>query len=200
MGTRGAIGFRINNMDKVTYNHFDSYPTGLGVSVIKFIKGTDNDTLKAIAEKIVLVNQGDEPTNEQILECRPYLNKSVSNNTEKDWYCLLREAQGDFEVYKGDLKYMIDSHDFLMDSLFCEWAYIINLDNGTLEIYEGFNKGENTNGRYALKPKNTHNDSRDTKYYGVGLINTIPLDEVRLIEDVNKYCHDLEVDKEEVVS
>ena len=30
MGTRGAYGFRINDKDKVTYNHFDSYPDGFG--------------------------------------------------------------------------------------------------------------------------------------------------------------------------
>jgi len=33
MGTRGAYGFRKNGIDKVTYNHFDSYPEQLGESL-----------------------------------------------------------------------------------------------------------------------------------------------------------------------
>jgi hypothetical protein len=32
-----------------------------------------------------------------------------------------------------------NSKSFAADSLFCEWAYVINLDNDTLEIYKGFN-------------------------------------------------------------
>ena len=57
-----------------------------------------------------------------------------------DWYCLLRHAQGDLNVYKNGLRYMIDNHDFIKDSLFCEYAYIINLDTKRLEFYVGFQK------------------------------------------------------------
>lgn len=35
---------------------------------------------------------------------------------------------------------MIDDSEFLNDSLFCEWTYIINLDNEQFEVYRGFNK------------------------------------------------------------
>jgi hypothetical protein len=47
---------------------------------------------------------------------------------------------------------MIDSKGFLSDSLFCEWAYIINLDKEVLEVYEGFQEEESDNrfkGDYA---------------------------------------------------
>ena len=38
MGTRGLYGFRKNGVDKVTYNHWDSYPDGLGKQILRFIK------------------------------------------------------------------------------------------------------------------------------------------------------------------
>ena len=37
MGTRGVIGFRIDDKDKVMYNHMDSYPEYLGVKILEDI-------------------------------------------------------------------------------------------------------------------------------------------------------------------
>jgi hypothetical protein len=77
---------------------------------------------------------------------------------------------------------MIDSHTFLVDSLFCEWAYIINLDENVLEIYRGFNKEPSDKGRYAsLKEPDRVLDNGNiikTKHYGVELIKEIPLSEI----------------------
>ena len=46
MGTPGAVGFRANKQDKVTYNHFDSYPSGLGSDVISFIRSHSFEDIK----------------------------------------------------------------------------------------------------------------------------------------------------------
>lgn len=65
---------------------------------------------------------------------------------------------------------MIDSHEFLADSLFCEWAYIINLDNYSFEVHRGFNKSPDEAGRYSgLQIENSDG------YHGVKLISEIPL-------------------------
>ena len=40
MGTRGILGFRKNGLDKLAYNHFDSYPEELGANVVKFCRAT----------------------------------------------------------------------------------------------------------------------------------------------------------------
>ena len=34
MGTRGAFGFLVDGETKVTYNHWDSYPSGLGQDLV----------------------------------------------------------------------------------------------------------------------------------------------------------------------
>lgn len=171
MGTRAAYGFRINEQDKVTYNHFDGYPAGLGhiiiAQLINFANGQSNgdvvsattastevvkDRYELARENILnlqLVDEDAKPSPEQIEENRQFLNLDVGNKTDQEWYSLLRNAQGTIEHYlDGTLKVMIDSHGFLRDSLFCEWAYILNFDTGCLEIYRGFNT-TNTNGRYA---------------------------------------------------
>jgi hypothetical protein len=172
MGTRGAAGFRIDGEDKVTYNHWDSYPSSLGNEVAKFLKKfSDVEALKEIAKNIVLVDDETIPTDEQISQAKELglFNGMVGKQQDTDWYCLLRNSQGDLSVYEK-YKYMIDSHDFLKDSLFCEWAYIINLDTECLEIYKGFNKDRNARGRYAaLYTKDT------AEYFGVALYKTIHL-------------------------
>ena len=72
---------------------------------------------------------------------------------------------------------MIDSSGFLLDSLFCEWAYIVNLDTGKLELYRGFNK-KPSDGRYGniLEDKP---EWREAEYYGVALIGEIPFEAIR---------------------
>ena len=183
MGTRGAFGFRVDGKDKVMYNHWDSYPSGLGQKVVDFIKETTDDELKKIANNIVLVDEDKTPTTAQKKAVRDFEKTndtvvsdiSVSTRTLDDWYCLLRNAQGEFEMYKKGLEYMISAEDFLQDSLFCEYAYIINVDSGMLEVYFGFNKDPEAKGRYAEFKSKGYNDG----YCGVALIKEIPFETVR---------------------
>lgn len=46
MSTRGAYGFRIDGQDKITYNHFDSYPDSLGVNLLQWMAGHSVAELK----------------------------------------------------------------------------------------------------------------------------------------------------------
>jgi len=176
MGTRGAYGFRIDNEDKVTYNHFDSYPTDLGKNVVDFVRSTPMKELIAIANKIVLVDGNLVPTDEeQEKYAKLYANLLVSDRSLKDWYCLIRNSQGNLGAYKEGLVHMIDSHEFLIDSLFCEWVYIINMDTNKLEVYKGFNTDPfNAKGRYCIE---TSDEKR--KYYGVSLVNETSISKIR---------------------
>jgi hypothetical protein len=133
MGTRGAYGFRLDGVDKISYCQFDMYPSGVGSQVLKFLAKTKPAEVKKIAKGIILVDPKSKPTPEQIEACASTTNLQVSNQSTSDWYCLLREAQGNLEAHKK-VPYMRDAHDFLGESLFCEWAYIVNLDTGKLEI------------------------------------------------------------------
>lgn len=195
MGTRGCYGFHLGKIDKVTYNHMDSYPTWLGVNVMSFINETPDIEMKEVASCIELVDEDSKPTPKQIKAYKGYANTDVSTKSLKDWYCLLRETQGDLTPYKNGLTHMIDSHDFLKDSLFCEWAYIINVDTGELEIYRGFNtrKYVKGGGRYARFTLDD-NPQRGKRYYGVTLLATLGLSEIRQMtpEAIKHWCNVLE--------
>ena len=97
-----------------------------------------------------MVKGDDKPTTEQFLKCADYY-----------------EGDLDAHVKTG---FMIDNEDFLKDSLFCEWAYIINLDTNKLEVYEGF---QTTKSETRYQPKNPG----ESGYWGCKLIEELPLDE-----------------------
>lgn len=194
MSTRGAIGFRIGGKDKVTYNHSDSYPSYLGAAMLTFLRVNSVEAIALAARSIQVVAEDAKPTPEQVKECARFTDLGVSRQSPDDWYCLLRNAQGEPQEYIKGLRYMTDSHRFLRDSLFCEYAYIINLDEDVFEFYRGFNKDGNAPGRYA-KGRSVQG------YRGVALAWSMPLAELKArldIEGVAAFVEKLEAcDKEE---
>lgn len=170
MGTRGAYGFYKDGIDKITYNHFDSYPEYLGDNIVQFCRATSIKDMRKIFDNIILVEQDSTPTQKQIEECKKYHDKTVSTGELTEWYSLLRKTQGDLELYKNGLRYMIDSANFMTDGLFCEWAYVINLTDEVLEVYRGFQKTPADN-RYSTEPSNSG-------YYNVGLLAEFSLDNI----------------------
>ena len=184
MSTRGLYGFRKNGIDKLTYNHSDSYPDWLGDAMITFCKNTSIEEMNAIFNRIVLVDEHDKPTKKQIEECIKYYNGNVGTQKVEDWYCLLRNTQGNLNVYKDGLKYMIDSQDFIYDSLFCEYAYIINLDEECLEFYVGFQKTPEEFNRYGTES--------DDGYYHCKIVAEFWLNDIvnstveDIVEDMNE--------------
>ncbi|MGD9381201.1 MAG: hypothetical protein PVI03_02040 [Candidatus Thorarchaeota archaeon] len=163
MGTRGLIGFRLDGKDYTTYNHFDSYPTGVGADILAELKKVkDWKKVKGFVKAIRLVTDDNPPSPEDIRRFKKWHEGKVSTGQLTEWYSLLRELQGTLEPYlKGEVDVMINSSEFIRDSLFCEWAYIVNLDTGFLEVWMGFQKTPWKKNRYGTKAESGH----DNKYY-----------------------------------
>lgn len=161
MGTRGAYGFRYKKKDYLIYNHYDSYPSGLGANVIEFVRRS-------------LTTEGDIKKTKTLLESSVKLDK-LSFRPELlgcfgdyiDPTITLGSIKNDF-LYQIGLPHALDSmlesgyfketsNHFIYDSLFCEYAYIVNLDTGKLEFYTGFNTTNNTSGRYIKDTKTFNN-------------------------------------------
>jgi hypothetical protein len=173
MGTRGAIGIRIDGQDKIAYSHFDSYPDGLGKDAVKFIRkwlADGREKMRDAGRALILIDEKIPPTAEQKAKLAPVTDLGVSKQSTDDWYCLTRKLQGDLGGY---LKYGVipDGHAFLKDSLFCEWAYVVNLDDFSFEVYRGFQNAPHTNGRYAGL-------GEDRGYYPVALVKAFALDDI----------------------
>lgn len=218
MGTRGALGVRLGGHDKLAYNHFDSYPDGLGHDTIKALTVllADRQTFEQAVKDLQPVPEDAEgnpikPTPEQIEKLKQYADTGVSNQSLTDWYCLLRQTQGDLQktVCAG---FYEDSNDFMKDSLFCEYGYIANLDDHVLECYVGFQNKEHKKGRYAgmdvgvekQKAQRSKYDAPGTEptvYYPVALLGTIPfgmieVDPVAAIAKMDKMYADYNTAKE----
>ena len=187
MGTRGVWGFRKDGYDKVSYCHFDSYPEGLGYSFAKLLMKPVAEKLDAWFDNIVEIDAEKLPTDEQKRYCieMGWYNGNVSNRDANDWYCLLRELQDPERWEKlidEDKKVFIDNKiDFIKDSLWCEYAYIYDIDKKELEIYDGFQEKPQEGNRYGTEQRKGHVRG----YYPCRLAGKITLDELQ--EFAEKY-------------
>ncbi len=146
MGTRGIIAFHHKDQTKATYNHFDSYPEGLGVDMLAFLRSAaDIDALRESVANLQVVSDDVPPTSEQIEALAQYAKRNVGTQTLDDWYVLLRETQGDPAAILT-AGYIEDQFGFGYDSLFCEWGYVIDLDTENFDVYRGFNKTSKAEG------------------------------------------------------
>lgn len=153
MSTRGSIGFIYKDEYKSTYNHSDSYPDGLGQGCIDEIrKIKDWDKFIENYQKVKWVTGDYTPTVQEIDENRKWANQSVSTQKLEEMYVLLRELQGEVcinAIANGEVTLLLDSGDFIKDSLFCEYSYTLNLDTMMFEMYQGFQKSPQEANRFG---------------------------------------------------
>jgi len=147
VGTRNLTIVVVDGKTKVSqYGQWDGYPDGNGVQVLEFLRNVDLSSFKD-QSKLVHSLTGDEI-------------EQINKYHEKDWrdgYPQLDRDCGadilDMVVkFEGKIDVVLDL-EFAYEGLFCEWAYLINLDNDTLEVYKGFTKKEDviTEGRWLTK-------------------------------------------------
>ncbi len=143
MGTRGLFGFYYKGKYYVIYNHWDSYPSGLGQEIVDQIKNAiasgNFEQWKIALETIIVVDDQIPPTEDDIKALEKYTNLSVSMQNTSDWYCLLRNCQGSLQAVI-DAGYLINSVDKDGVPFFEEYAYIVNYNTDCLDFYIGSKK------------------------------------------------------------
>lgn len=181
MSTRGYYGFIKNGVEKGTYNHSDSYPEWLGFHILQTLERLPISDLNCLFDSIEVVEENDAPTKKQVANL--LLGEIIeSEELANNWYAQLRSIQGAPTMWEKFIKakktypsllfYMTNGYPFIKDSLFCEYAYIINLDTRELEFYKGFQHEPQSGNRYG-------ETANDNGYYPCRLTATIPLEEIQ---------------------
>src|SRR6185437_9317904 len=155
MGTRGFITFVIDGREKTAYNHFDSYPDGLGQDVLTWLRVARDGGLPV--RELRVVSPDSKPTAEDIARLSRFSWGGAQHGGGRDlrdgqeWYDLLRETQGSPHdmLAAGVIE---DAFSFPQDSLFAEWGYVVDLDARCFEVYEGFQRAPHGKGRFASRP------------------------------------------------
>ena len=167
------------------YGQWNGYPSGQGITILNFLRNCDMDKFKKkIQTGVRFLKPADNKERKVFCE-------SLGS---KDGWMTMEQA----EKYNAKFPYDTRDHggkileliynapemvvlsnqkDFGKDSLFCEWAYCVNLDTMKLEVYEGFQK---------LPSETAHpifgNELSEDGYYPVKMIqefdlNNLPTDE-----------------------
>ena len=196
MGTRNLTIVYSNSEYKVAqYGQWDGYPEGLGVQLLRYLKRIKIDELRSAVNDCTYLSK------EDFDEINKKINKALNDNPKYSWQKfypeLSRDTGGDILeliMFKNKTK-LRNSLNFAADSLFCEWAYVIDLDKNAFEIYNGFNKTtlDESERFYFLTPIAEKQYREDPKeYYPVKYVTKYSLDnlpdEKEFLEDISKIC------------
>ena len=149
MGTRVLIIIILKGKIITLYNHFDSYPTGLGFNLVEeliaLLKVYTLDELIVILSNIKIVSDEIPPTNEEIELLKKYADPRVSSKFLTEWYCLLRECQGSIAKIIESGYALATEHESMdsayeeADNRWAEFTYTIDFDNNNFDGVDGAN-------------------------------------------------------------
>lgn len=182
MGTRNLTCVYMDGEYKVAqYGQWDGYPEGLGVTILTFLKSVNMESFKAAVSKVsFLTGEEIENINKTIKATRKLM---PDYDWTKDFPHLSRDCGGEILnqiVFNGARK-VRNSIDFAKDSLFCEWAYVVDLDTNKFEVYSGFNKEPLTAGdRFYFSGEKKE---EDYEYYPIKEIAEFDLNNLPTKED-----------------
>lgn len=199
MGTRHLIAVQVDGQYKIAqYGQWDGCPSGQGLGVLGFARTiVEAAARQAFADKCRAANFIAEEDVDRI-------------NAELKAGTASMRAGGKYQQFSRDLGSdilsIVNKHepgiplknriDFAGDSLFCEWAYVIDLDKGTLEAFKGFNKDAlDPSERFASAPIDEEGNSAIGKEYKqVRHLKTFQLD---ALPDDDQFLKDLEPPEDE---
>ena len=144
MGTRHLIQVIVDGKVKIAqYGQWDGYPTGQGKGIAEFLHTADLDAFADAARQTHFIS--DEENRAIKEEYAPgadgWFSKDQADRLAKDYPELVRDTGSDIlGLVLNGKRGLQDNSDFIDDTLYCEWAYIINLDTREVTVIFGYPK------------------------------------------------------------
>ena len=185
MGTRNLTMVFMDGEYKVAqYGQWDGYPEGQGMTCLKFLREQMYEA--EFREQVKRVHFiGEEESKALFAAFGADADGPISfadyNRMSQMYPELHRDTGAEIlqMIQEGSVHFLSDDLSFAADGLFCEWAYVIDLDKRMFEVYEGFHKEPVTEQDrfYFLK------DKADKDYPCVRLVHAWSLDDLPTEEE-----------------
>ena len=198
MGTRNLIAVYIDGQYKVAqYCQWDGCPDGNGVECLRFLRERmDRKKFAKSVRNVEFLTEDEERAIRKRYDAENVFNiDGITGSIKADY----PELSRDTGVKILDIIAMKDGHvklsnqlGFADDSLFCEWAWVIDFDRNTFEGYVGFNHTP------LDKRERFHSymDHVPRKYYAVKLVQSWYLDNLPTEEEFLEAFKECEEDSE----
>jgi hypothetical protein len=191
MGTRNLTIVQSDGKYKVgQYCQWDGYPSGQGITILETLRNMDPVfDIPSFKQKVDGLKQ---LTSEEVqaywAQCGAddsgWVGMDVSEKFKEKYAHLHRDFGGRIieAIATGKVTEVFADVAFAGDSLFCEWAYVIDLDKNTFEVYKGFNecplkKGERFKFLTRRKTKKDPNPYKPVRLLASWPLDALPTDE-----------------------
>ncbi|WP_270828935.1 hypothetical protein [Aeromonas sp. QDB20] len=177
MGTRNLTCVVVDGEYRIAqYGQWDGYPSGQGATALQFLLSMNRESF------ITKLRAARFATDEDLDAIQAELDAAAPGSSSR----MMAEG-GKYQQFSRDLGANIlnivakaepgillkDRRSFAADSLFCEWAYVVDFDKGTFEVFQGFNEAPVPEGeRFHW----ITSDDPSPGYYPVRLVKTYQLD------------------------
>lgn len=182
MGTTNLTAVFYNGEYKVAqYGQWGGYPGGQGLTALNFLRNEMDET--QFKQKLSKTSFISEEGRAELF--RKYGADKNGYMSEEDVDRLLRDCPQFSRDYGAKILTIVqnssdgillqDFIEFAADSLFCEWAWVIDFDARTFEAYKGFNQASElteSDRFFFLK------DKEESGYHGVRIAAKWSLDEL----------------------
>jgi len=151
MGTRGLTAVMADGTYRIAqYGQWDHYPSGQGVVALEFARAhlSNDEGREAFKKKLEQVRFVSDEEHKEFWKTIPGVNGEFvtfpqADQFDEKWPYFSRDHGAKILelVHEATGKVLTrDQITFASESLYCEWAYVLDLDKKTLEAYQGFNK------------------------------------------------------------
>lgn len=181
MGTRHLTCVVVDGEMKVAqYGQWDGYLEGQGKTIVEFLTKLTESEMRVFKDNVRKCTWVDDKEIDKRLKSvgskDGWMTLDQSEKWKQNWPELSRDTGAEIlMLILIEPRGIQDARNFAADSLFCEFAYVVDLDKEVLEIYRGFQTKAHKSGRFAKLPKGKNPDGTPSEYYPVKLVKKIKI-------------------------